>query len=884
MKKNILTLLLLVVFSNAFALTFYYNGATGTNAITTRTNWGQNNDGTGTNPTNPQFTAQAHTYIMVNTVNDMVIDLSTTWALGTGSTLTIGDPNPIFYIATLRILVGGSITGATVNVNDSPNDYRYNKLVINSTTMPTLGTTFGTQFLRQSSVEFGAAADLTVPIRNYGDLIISGNKAGTTITLPAGQIGISSTFSITATGSPTPIVYSVNPANVVNYNGSNNINIPAVPFQYSNLTISNAGVKNILGSPRVNGVFSIQGDADNIGSLDYAAAAVLEYRNFNTPRTRSALGYSFRIDNYGGGGSNPNTIRVADGATVNIDDVIPIQTNALPAPNGTWNSPQCKMFCDLEITGTGRVNINNGCRIDLFKNLITSGGGQLGGVVGSRIHISGPGIVNIGKINTLGFVCLDKDSNLGTFTDNLNVGDLYVWNPIDGNAVAAGLFSFNPGISITAGSLTMGKEAPGTPLPAKAYTPGSGVANGTLILNNTALGSGATHVHNITGNVTIIDGTIDFSTANMADNESVVLNIGGNFSKTGGTFQTSSTDVKYGKINFNGTAQNLFNTTAGSTATEVNYYVVSPSVSTLTNNFDLSTGSGASSIQVNSGGTLDFGTRIVTAGAWFTLVGGGTVRTANTDGFYSTGALGSVQTTNRYFSSTANYVYNGTTAEITGVFTTDPTALTVNSLTINNAAGVTASQNFTVNGTYTGTAGVFDITGRTISIVGDIANSGTGTLRGGGTANLNVLGTGAIAGPLRIDQSSPGVSRGTGAADDLTALIPGTSNRFNNVTLNRTGGGTLTLSNEMQVTNTLTPTAGTLASGGNLVMLSTASTTSSILALPASGAAITGDVVVHSFFKGGSVASNRGFRMISSPISSTASFFQQLKNRFIITC
>ncbi len=877
MKKNILTLFLLIVFSNSFATTFYYNGAAGTNAITTNTNWGTATNGGGTNPTVTEFTAQAHTYIMVNTVNDMVIDLSTAWALGAGSTLTIGDPNPIFWIATLRILVGGSITGATVNVANSPNNApRLNKLVITGTSIPTLGT-LGTLLNKQSSVEFAAAADLTVPINNYGDLIISGNRTGRTITLPAGQIGISSTLSITATGSPT---YSINAANVVNYNGSGNVNIPAVPFQYSNLTISNAGVKNILGSPRVNGIFSIQGDADNIGSLDYAAAAVLEYRNFNSPRTRSALGYSFRIDNYGGGGSNPNTIRVADGATVNIDDVIPSQTSALPAPNGTWSTPQCKMFCDLEITGTGRVNINNGCRIDLFKNLITSGGGQLGGVAGSRIHISGNGNVSIGKINTSGFVCLDKDSNLGTFTDNLNVSDLYVWNPIDGNAVAAGLFSFNPGISITAGTLTMGKEAPGTPLPAKAYTPGVGVANGTLILNNTALGSGATHVHNITGNVTIIDGTIDFSTANMADNESVVLNIGGNFSKTGGTFQTSSADGKYGKINFNGNAQNLYNTTAGSTATEVNYYVVSPSVSTLTNNFDLSTGSGASSIQVNSGGTLDFNTRIVTAGAWFTLTGGGTVRTANADGFYSTGALGSVQTTNRYFSSTANYVYNGTTAEVTGVFTTAPTALTVNSLTINNAAGVTASQNFTVNGTYTGTAGIFDITGRTLSIVGDIANSGTGTLRGGGTANLNVLGTGAIAGPLRIDQSTPGVSRGTGAANDLTALIPGTSNRFNNVTLNRTGG-TLTLSNEIQVTNTLTPTAGTLASGGNLVMLSTASTTSSILAV---GGAITGDVVVQSFFKGGSVNSNRGFRMITSPINSTASFFQQIKNRFIVTC
>jgi hypothetical protein len=67
-------------------------------------------------------------------------------------------------------------------------------------------------------------------------------------------------------------------------------------------------------------------------------------------------------------------------------------------------------------------------------------------------------------------------------------------------------------------------------------------------------------------------------------------------------------------------------------------------------------------------------------------------------------------------------------------------------------------------------------------------------------------------------------------------------------------------------------------------------TTSSILALGA-GALISGDVVVQSAFQGGTVAANRGFRMISSPINEVAyvntsskNFFRQLYNRFIITC
>ena len=142
-----------------------------------------------------------------------------------------------------------------------------------------------------------------------------------------------------------------------------------------------------------------------------------------------------------------------------------------------------------------------------------------------------------------------------------------------------------------------------------------------------------------------------------------------------------------------------------------------------------------------------------------------------------------------------------------------------------------------------------------------------------------------MGGSLFFDQTTPGASQGTGAANDLNPISQGTTNRFNDLTLNRTGGGTLTLGNEMQITNALTPTAGTLASGGNLVMLSTSATASGILALGGT-AAITGNVNVQSFFKGGSYTIYRGYRMISSPIAEVAApnnFFRKMQNRFIVT-
>ena len=153
-----------------------------------------------------------------------------------------------------------------------------------------------------------------------------------------------------------------------------------------------------------------------------------------------------------------------------------------------------------------------------------------------------------------------------------------------------------------------------------------------------------------------------------------------------------------------------------------------------------------------------------------------------------------------------------------------------------------------------------------------------------GSSNLNIGGSGAF-GTLFFDQTTAGTSQGGNLTGTGSDLYPGTTNRLNNFTFNRTSQ-TITLGNEMQVNNTVTPTAGTLASNGNLVMLSTSTVTSSILALPATGAAITGDVVVQSFFLGGTVAANRGFRMISSPVVDIAppsNFFSILKQRFIVT-
>ncbi len=75
----------------------------------------------------------------------------------------------------------------------------------------------------------------------------------------------------------------------------------------------------------------------------------------------------------------------------------------------------------------------------------------------------------------------------------------------------------------------------------------------------------------------------------------------------------------------------------------------------------------------------------------------------------------------RVFSSAANYVYNGTSAQVTG----SGLPTTVNDLTIDNAAGVTLSQATTINDTLHLKAGTFDNTiPFTLGPNGKISNEG----------------------------------------------------------------------------------------------------------------------------------------------------------------
>jgi hypothetical protein len=210
------------------------------------------------------------------------------------------------------------------------------------------------------------------------------------------------------------------------------------------------------------------------------------------------------------------------------------------------------------------------------------------------------------------------------------------------------------------------------------------VTGGTFSSNGS--GSSATIEVYTHGNIIVTGGNFGMSRGSAPD---VYWRHYGDFSVTNATLQNSGTDPKVQKLIFAnvGGEQNI----------------------TLENVTYGASGSTPFTIQVDSGATLNMGTTEISSGntGSFILLPGATLATGN-----PAGINGCIQCTGasagggNVFSPEANYVFNGTTAQVTGMLM--PT--TVNSLTINNSAGVILTQGTTINGVLHLVAGVFDNT------------------------------------------------------------------------------------------------------------------------------------------------------------------------------
>ena len=177
---------------------------------------------------------------------------------------------------------------------------------------------------------------------------------------------------------------------------------------------------------------------------------------------------------------------------------------------------------------------------------------------------------------------------------------------------------------------------------------------------------------------------------------------------------------------------------------------------------------------------------------------------------------------------------------------------TFNALTINNTLGVSTSVSSIVNGTLTLTAGTFNINSDSLTLGASISRT---------SGNIN-----AQNGKVRM--------AGSGAQTIPASTF--VSNTIRDLTVANAAG--VTLGGALSLTNVLTPELGSLATGGNLTLISTSSATASIANGNCTSCSyISGNVNVQRNIP--SVA--RRWRFVGSPVTSAT--LNDWKNEVFIT-
>jgi hypothetical protein len=242
---------------------------------------------------------------------------------------------------------------------------------------------------------------------------------------------------------------------------------------------------------------------------------------------------------------------------------------------------------------------------------------------------------------------------------------------------------------------------------------GSSGTGGSGVYSLNSGNDSITYAINFLKTVTFVD-MCNFATSGTSSAEAAI----------NATFKIDGIADLLGKSNFS------LRTTAGKTGT----LIVSGSLKVGQNFYLSSATGGPNAITVNTNAVLQVGTgtpgtcdfanpaNIVTGTGIFALLTGEKVTIGSPDGLTKTAAAGPVQTGTRSFSSGATYEYAGKVAQVTG----DGLPASVAGLTVNDSLGVTLTNDVTVTGPLTFTAGKLATGTKAIRALGTVVSAGPG--------------------------------------------------------------------------------------------------------------------------------------------------------------
>ncbi len=617
-------------------------------------------------------------------------------------------------------------------------------------------------------------------------------------------------------------------------------------------------------------------------------------------------------------GSSAN-ITLSGTSNQNIDGFTTTGNVSMTKTGGTATLTGNLSVNTITVNGTGgTLNLGAGRTHTITGDIVLTAGTLTGN--SANIILTGTGTQNIAGLTTTGSLSVTKTGGTATFTGNFS-GAALTMNGVGGtlNLGTSRTHTFSGTVTRTNGTLDCSSSilnlSAATPITGTGGTftigtstinfsgaaqtcpvftfnnltlSGSGVktfattptVNGTLSMQGTATvtvttgvvtyGASASLQYSTTTSRTVSDeewitpftatgGVTIASTGAISLNAAKTFNAGATLTINSGATLTPGSNL----ITLNGDLVNSGTVTSGSggltiegTATQnIGAFTTTGTVSmTKTSGTATFTGNiNGGALTINgSGGTLNLGTGrthtftgivSLTSG---TLNGGSSIINVNATSVSAWNGTGS------------NFVASTGTVRFGGAAQTIATSTTFNNLSITAVGAKTISANITVSGALSFTAGTLAIGSNTLILNGSVSGmSGTNCFTANGSSNITIGGTGSMGGSLFFDQTTPG-----------------TTNRLSNFTYNR-ASQTITLGNAVQVTTTVTPTAGTLATGGFLTLISDATATACITA--GTGSYISGNVTVQRFIP--SVA--RRFRFMSSPSSSST--IDDWRGEFFVT-
>ena len=457
--------------------------------------------------------------------------------------------------------------------------------------------------------------------------------------------------------------------------------------------------------------------------------------------------------------NNSGTITIKNGHTVTVSATL---------ANGSGYTHLTK------INQGGQLVVNNGATLNLANDAVLSTTDlQVDGTLTLLGQIGTNGNVSVLVNGT--FVHSGTGINLSNAGDTVRVGPLGTYqHNANSNSTPANMIC-QPGATLLISGITSNQT--GIFKTTSTY--------GNIIWNCPSMGAyyafRSTLTNNVLGSFTVANtGTqyITFANANAkitfpggfyqtggvvnfreSGTVADTLVVGGDFSITGGTFNSNTGGANTFLVNLNGTNKTLNYSQSGATNTGWNIN----GVYTLGSNVVLP----SSTYGLTVAGTLNTATYNISGAGNFTLASAGTLSSAAATGLDANITV----TGTKSFGTTGNLIFNGSVAQTTG--TSMPAA--INSLTINNASNVGLGAGTALTGPLTFTTGKLLLGANNIStasIVGSssskyVVTDGTGTLK------INNVGAGNTVFPVGPSATgyNPVTINNAGTADNFAVGV-----------------------------------------------------------------------------------------------------------------